>query len=113
MTGYSRVMPLAPRTVRALRATSSAARTLWSFPKLTCSGVQAAFVLDPPEVQGEHQAGVDRDQHAGKLLLGDLEGGYRLAELRAVAGVFKRRFDVGAGGAGCSPDDPVARFVEA
>jgi hypothetical protein len=38
MTGYSVVMPLAPRIVRACRATSNAMRTLLSLPTLTWRG---------------------------------------------------------------------------
>ena len=45
-TGYSSVIPLAPRIVRALRATSIAAVTLWYLPKETCSvrSVPASFI---------------------------------------------------------------------
>src|SRR4051794_6589576 len=38
ITGYSSVIPLPPRIVRALRATSIAPRTLPILPRLTCSG---------------------------------------------------------------------------
>ena len=38
ITGYSSVIPLAPRIVRASRAISSASRTLLSLPMLTCCG---------------------------------------------------------------------------
>src|SRR5690606_27455450 len=39
ITGYSRVMPLAPRMVRHSRAMAMASRTLLSLPVLICSGV--------------------------------------------------------------------------
>ena len=46
MTGYSSVIPLPPRIVRALRQTSIAPRTLPILPRLTCSGrsVPASFI---------------------------------------------------------------------
>ena len=45
-TGYSSVMPFAPSTVRADRATSIAAETLWYLPNETCSvrSVPASFI---------------------------------------------------------------------
>src|SRR5437868_6912530 len=48
MTGYSRVMPLAPRMLRDWRAMSRAALVLASLPKLTWRGVRAPASLSEP-----------------------------------------------------------------
>ena len=51
ITGYSRVMPLAPSTERASRAIQSASRTLSILPKLTWAEREAPLVLHAAEVQ--------------------------------------------------------------
>ena len=48
MIGYSVVMPLAPRIVRASRATASASRTLLSLPTLTWRGSSSPESLSCP-----------------------------------------------------------------
>ena len=67
MTGYSRVMPLAPSTWRALRATSSAARTLPSLPMLTCSGRRRPSSFMRPSCSAEQRGAVDLERHHRQL----------------------------------------------
>ena len=51
--GCSRLMPLPPRMLRMLRATSSAIDTLARLPRLTCGRPQSAGVLEPAELVGQ------------------------------------------------------------
>ena len=116
ITGYSSVMPLAPRTRRASRAIQSASRTLFFLPKLRpARGAQLPCVLQAPEVQ-RHELGLRRSRIAisTSLLLDELEAdAIGLVELHARLGVVERRLVAGPRRADRAPGDAEARLVEA
>ena len=90
ITGYSSVMPLAPRIVRASRATSSAARTLSSLPNDDLPRAERARVLQRAEMQAQQLRLLSSTsfQRASPASAGSRAIG--LAELHARLGVLER-----------------------
>src|SRR6185437_6953515 len=76
-------------------------------------GGRAAFVLEAAETQAGMQAERDLGLHVDELLLDELVGGERPAELLAVDRVVARRMPAELRGAERTPGDPVPRVVEA
>ncbi len=74
---------------------------------------QPALVLHPAEMIGKQRRLVELEQHVHQLFLGQLEAGDRLAELLARLGVVERALVAGSRGADRTPEDAVARLVEA
>src|SRR5579862_6410973 len=76
-------------------------------------GRRLALVLEPAEAERRRQAERDLGLHVGELLLDQLVGGERPAELLAVERVLARALPAELGGAHRAPGDAVARVVEA
>lgn len=74
---------------------------------------RGAFVLHPPQAQAALQGQGDLGLHVGQLLLDQLVGGQRAAELLAVEHVLAGGVPAEFGGAQGAPGDPVARRVQA
>src|SRR3954471_11902890 len=113
MTGYSVVIPLAPRIVRASRATASASRTLLSLPTPTRRGCGLAGALALPEPPRHELRLLELQHHVDELALGELEAGDRPPVLHARLRVLERRLVTRAPGADRAPADAVARLVQA
>src|SRR4051795_788244 len=82
-------------------------------PERDVLGGKGAGVLEPPEVQRHQLPLAQLDRHVGELLLGELEAADRRAELRPGSRVLQRRLIARAGRAERSPQDAVARLVQA
>src|ERR671916_2282823 len=74
---------------------------------------QGPLVLHTPEVQGQERALVDLQHHVDELLLGELEGGYGLAELLAPLGVSQGALEAAPRRPHRAPDYAITRLVEA
>ena len=83
-------MPLAPRIVRASRAICSASRTLFSLPRLTCSGRSRPSSFIRPRCSASSEPLFELDQHVRELALRELEPADRPAELLARLRVLER-----------------------
>src|SRR6185503_16223549 len=76
-------------------------------------GLGLALVLEAADPQAGLEAERDLGLHVGELLLDQLVGGKRPAELLAVEGVVARLLPAEFGGAHGAPGDAVAGVVEA
>ena len=113
ITGYSSVIPLPPRIVRARAADLDRAADVAHLAEADVLGPQRALVLHAADVERDERGAVHLERHLGELLLGQLVGGDRLVEDDALLRVRERRLEAGAGGADGAEDDPVAGLVEA
>src|SRR5216684_7405131 len=76
-------------------------------------GGVAARILEPPEAQARVQTKGDFGLHVDELLLDQLVGGERAAELPALERIVARGVPAELGGAERPPSYPIARAVEA
>ena len=108
-TPNSSTMPLPPSMSRAMRAMSSALPQELRFmiEVISTAAVPSSFMR--PEPQAALQAERDLGLHVGQLLLDQLVGGERPAELLAVEHVLARAVPAVLGGAERAPGDAVAR----
>src|SRR3954470_5314146 len=116
MIGYSVVMPLAPRIVRASRATASGSRTVLSVAPLPAAAlprVELAGVLQLPQPPRHQLRLLELEHHVDELALGELEAGDRPPVLHARLRVLERRLVTRPPGADRAPADAVARLVQA
>ena len=113
ITGYSSVIPLPPRIVRARAARPRARRARCPSCHADVLRSQRPVVLHATEVERDERAAVDLERHLGELLLRELVAGDRLAEDDALLRVVERGLEARARGADGAPHDPVARLVQA
>src|SRR5215831_17994719 len=111
ITWNSSEMPLPPWMSRANRAISSALPQLLRLSSDTAGG--AALLQEPPEPERRVQAERDLGLHVGELLLDELVGGERTAELLAVERVLARPMPAKLRRAHRAPGNAGARHVEA
>ena len=64
-------------------------------------------------MQGQQRRTIDLERHHRKLLLLELKGADRPAELDPLEAVFKRRFEARTGGSDGAPNNPISSFVQA
>ena len=113
MTWYSSEMPLPPCMSRASRAISSALPQLLRLSSEIAGGAALPSSSRRPSRSTRVQAERDLGLHVGELLLHQLVGGERAAELLAVERVLPRAVPAEFGRAERAPGDAVARAVEA
>ena len=106
-------MPLAPRIVRASRATSSAIAHVVELADADLARVQLAGVLEHAEPPGQQLRLLQLEHHVDELALGELEAGDRPPVLHAGLGVLQRGVVAGAPGADRAPADAEARLGQA
>ena len=89
ITGYSSVIPLPPRIVRADAADLERAADVAHLAEAHVLGPERAGVLHPADVERDERGAVHLERHLGELLLGQLVGGDRLAEDDPLLGVVE------------------------
>ena len=112
MIGCSRLMPLAPRIVRAVRATSSAMR-VGALGQRDLLLPERAGVLQSAELVRQQLGLGDRGQLVDQLVLGSWKPRSACRTATAGFGVGQRAFVAGHRRADHAPDDPEAGLVEA
>src|SRR5262249_26938823 len=113
-------MPLPPCMSRASRAISSALPQLLRLSSDTAGGAAPPpsqsppppRFQEPPEAEGRVQAQRDLGLHVGELLLHELIGRERAAELLAIEHVLPRAMPAELGGPERAPGDSRARHVK-
>ena len=107
MTWNSSEMPLPPCMSRAMRAMSSALPQLLRLISEIAGGAALPSSSSRPSAQRRVQAERDLGLHVGELLLDELVGGERPAELLAVEHVLPRAVPAELGRAHGAPGNAV------